>query len=176
MWGMNDLISEIRITEEVFYEKNSGRVACARFYGWECDRGFAGRFSDESVWSPPVWKFQISNSVSRHRLESANQQQLEKLCTLSPYNDEVRFRIKRPFLDNLLACMKGEINCINEVGVKKIYQSISQMCKDELVQEILKSMPAISFSRSRRIIHFCIKNKMTLCVIGLIRIHQYLGR
>lgn len=106
----------------------------------------------------------------------AFQQQLEKLCALSPYNDEVRFRIKRPFLDNLLACMKGEINCINEVGVKKIYQSISQMCKDELVQKILKSMPAISFSRSRRIIHFCIKNKMTLCVIGLIRIHQYLGR
>lgn len=104
------------------------------------------------------------------------QAKLEQLCASSVYSDEVRYRIKRPFLDNLLACMKSEISCISEVGIRKIYYSISQMCKEELVQKNVRLMPTTSFTKSRRLIHFCIKNRMKLCIIGLIRLHQYLGR
>lgn len=43
---------------------------------------------------------------------------LEELCASDVYSDEVRYRIKRPFLDNLLACMKSEVNCVKEIGVK----------------------------------------------------------
>lgn len=104
------------------------------------------------------------------------QQQLEQLCSSSVYNDEVRYRIKRPFLDNLLACMKSEVSCMKEVGIGRIYHSISRMCEDKLVQEIVRTVPEISFSKARRMIHFCIKRRMKLCVIGLIRVQQYLER
>lgn len=104
------------------------------------------------------------------------QRQLEQLCSSSLYSDEVRYRIKRPFLDNLLACMKSEVGCINEVGIGKIYRSISRMCADELVQEIVRIVPGTSFSKAREMLHFFIRHKMQLCVIGLIRFQQFLGR
>lgn len=101
------------------------------------------------------------------------QQQLEQLCSSNLYSDEVRYRIKRPFLDNLLACMKSEVSCIREIGVKKIYLSISKICRNELVQEIVRVVPGTSFSRARRMIHFCIKNKMSLSIIALIQVQKF---
>ena len=57
----------------------------------------------------------------------AFQLHLEELCAADVYSDEVRYRIKRPFLDNLLACMKSDVNCVKEIGVKEIRRSISQI-------------------------------------------------
>jgi hypothetical protein len=101
---------------------------------------------------------------------------LEELCASDVYSDEVRYRIKRPFLDNLLACMKSEVNCVKEIGVKEIHRSISKMCANKMVQEIVRLVPDASFSRARRMIHFCIKHKMSFSTIVLIRAQQYLGR
>ena len=106
----------------------------------------------------------------------AFQLHLEELCASDVYSDEVRYRIKRPFLDNLLACMKSEVNCVNEIGVKEIHRSISKMCANKMVQEIVRLVPDASFSRARRMIHFCIKHKMSFSTIVLIRAQQYLGR
>ena len=106
----------------------------------------------------------------------AFQKQLEQLCEADVYSDEVRYRIKRPFLDNLLACMKSEVSCTKEIGVKEIYCSISKMCANKMVQEIVRTVPEVSFSRARRMIHFCIKHKMVFSTIVLIRVQQYLGR
>lgn len=106
----------------------------------------------------------------------AFQLHLEELCAADVYSDEVRYRIKRPFLDNLLACMKSEVNCVKEIGVKEIRRSISQMCANKMVQEIVRMVPDASFSRARRMIHFCIKHKMSFGTIVLIRVQQYLGR
>lgn len=104
------------------------------------------------------------------------QQKLELLCSSDLYNDEVRYRIKRPFLDNLLACMKSEVGCMKKIGFKEIYMSVSKMCKDGMVQEIVRAVPGTSFSKVRRVIHYCIKQKLCLSVIVLIRLQQFLGR
>ena len=106
----------------------------------------------------------------------AFQLHLEELCASDVYSDEVRYRIKRPFLDNLLACMKSEVNCVKEIGVKEIHRSISQMCTNKMVQKIVWMVPDASFSRARRMIHFCIRHKMSFSTIVLIRAQQYLGR
>ncbi len=104
------------------------------------------------------------------------QQKLELLCSSDLYSDEVRYRIKRPFLDNLLACMKSEVGCMKEIGFKEIYKSISQICNDGMVQEIVRAVPGTSFSKVRGVIHYCIKQKLSLSVIALIQFQQFLGR
>lgn len=106
----------------------------------------------------------------------AFQLHLEELCASDVYSDEVRYRIKRPFLDNLLACMKSEVNCVKEIGAKEIHRSISKMCTNEMVQKIVWMVPDVSFSRARRMIHFCIRHKMSFSTIVLIRAQQYLWR
>ena len=105
----------------------------------------------------------------------AFQQQLEQLCASNVYDDEVRYRIKRPFLDNLLACMKSEVSCTKKIGVRGIYHSISEICSNKTVQGIVGTIPGVSFSIARRMVHFCIKYKMNLCVIVLIWIQQFYG-
>ena len=72
--------------------------------------------------------------------------------------------------------MKSEVNCVKEIGVKEIRRSIFQMCANKMVQEIVRMVPDASFSRARRMIHFCIKHKMSFSTIVLIRAQQYLGR
>lgn len=104
------------------------------------------------------------------------QQQLETLCASDIYSDEVRYRIKRPFLDNLLACIKSEVSCIEEMGFKEIYCSIKKICNNQMVNDIVRIVPKVSFSKARRMIHFCIEHKMVFSTIVMIRIQQYLGR
>lgn len=104
------------------------------------------------------------------------QQQLEILCASDIYSDEVRYRIKRPFLDNLLACIKSEVSCIEEMGFKEIYCSIKKICNNQMVNDIIRIVPKVSFSKARGMIHFCIEHKMVFSTIVMIKIQQYLGR
>lgn len=103
------------------------------------------------------------------------QQQLETLCASDIYSDEVRYRIKRPFLDNLLACIKIEVSCIGEMGFKEIYCSIKKICNNQMVNDIIGTVPNVSFSKTRGMIHFCIKHKMVFSTIVMIRVQQCLG-
>lgn len=103
------------------------------------------------------------------------QQQLETLCASDIYSDEVRYRIKRPFLDNLLGCIKIEVSCIGEMGFKEIYCSIKKICNNQMVNDIVGTVPNVSFSKARGMIHFCIKHKMVFSTIVMIRVQQCLG-
>lgn len=103
------------------------------------------------------------------------QQQLETLCASDIYSDEVRYRIKRPFLDNLLACIKIEVSCIGEMGFKEIYCSIKKICNNQMVNDIIGTVPNVSFSKARGMIHFCIKHKMVFSTIVMIKVQQCLG-
>lgn len=100
------------------------------------------------------------------------QQELEKLCSNSVYSDEVRYRIKRPFLDNLLSCLKGEIQCVNQVGHKRVLASLKKICKNRNVQNAIREMPGDSFSKSRNILHFLIKHKMVRGVFSMVKVQQ----
>ncbi|WP_294358130.1 glycosyltransferase [uncultured Clostridium sp.] len=93
------------------------------------------------------------------------QEELQKLCTNAIYTDEIRYRINRPFLDNLLACIKMEVGCINVNGVIRTIKNIRYMCKHPITQNAVYIIPKVSYSRPRRLLHMCIKRK---CVIGIL--------
>jgi exopolysaccharide biosynthesis predicted pyruvyltransferase EpsI/glycosyltransferase involved in cell wall biosynthesis len=98
------------------------------------------------------------------------QKMLIKLCESRVYSDEVRQRISRPFLDNILACIKMEAVAIKDKGLRKVKERIKIICKDPLVRQALYEIPKASFSKARRILHLCIKHRLYTLTIILIRL------
>lgn len=112
----------------------------------------------------------LTHSYKRDRFEKINycQKEMIKLCSNGLYNEEILYRINRPYLDNVFACMKMEVEFRKENGFGKSYRNLKKICHDDMVANSVKVIPYISYTKSRQIVHFLLRKKCPLLVYFLL--------
>lgn len=102
------------------------------------------------------------------------QEQLELLCSDEVYTDEIRKRIYRPFLDNVLACIKMEAQQVKRLGRIRIINNIRTICKNPITKKALNVISNVSFSFPRKMLHFLIWHEKGLLIYMMLKGREWL--
>ncbi|MBU3111067.1 glycosyltransferase family 2 protein [Clostridium lacusfryxellense] len=112
----------------------------------------------------------LTTSYKADRFEKiiAFYNELEKLCILKGYNDEVLLRIKAPLIDFTVACLKMEVIAIKENGFSSSYNKIKQICNTPQLRSALQLYKPEWHSVQRKLFDKFVYYKCILIVMLLV--------
>ena len=88
------------------------------------------------------------------------------------YDKNILKQYGRMFIAASRVCIMQEVNHMKINGVKQTYQNIKDICRDEILDEILTYYPWKKFTFKKKVFTFFMKNKMIFPQIILIKLSQ----